>query len=48
MGLTVNRQNQLDKMFEKFAVDPVEPPKKKEKNSEKAKKDSHQNKDSAQ
>ncbi|WP_268871900.1 SPJ_0845 family protein [Liquorilactobacillus capillatus] len=29
MGLTVNRQNQLDKLFEKFAVDPIQPPKKK-------------------
>ncbi|WP_268871929.1 SPJ_0845 family protein [Liquorilactobacillus uvarum] len=39
MGLTINRQNQLDKLFEKLAVDPIEPPKKKSKDSENAKKE---------
>ncbi|WP_268870085.1 SPJ_0845 family protein [Liquorilactobacillus sucicola] len=39
MGLTVNRQNQLDKLFEKLAVDPVQPPKSKENNSKEEKKE---------
>lgn len=37
MGLMINRQNNLDRMFEKFATDPV-PPAKKEDNKDLVKK----------
>ncbi|MFT8458626.1 MAG: SPJ_0845 family protein [Liquorilactobacillus ghanensis] len=38
MGLTINRQNQLDQLFDKFAADPLKPTAKKEETEKDTKK----------
>ncbi|MCQ2556964.1 SPJ_0845 family protein [Ligilactobacillus equi] len=40
MSLKINRQSDLDELFTKFAIDPVDPPKKKEKENDVKKEES--------